>query len=160
MSVVKVNLPELIRDPVLAVAFGLGIGLTPRLPGTVGTLLAIPLWWWLSDLNVLSYLAITAGAFLLGIWVCNHATDTLGRHDHPGIVFDEIVGYLLALVVVPVNIGWLLLSFVLFRFFDIVKPWPICWLDRRIQGGFGVMLDDLIAGLCTAGVILIIRFFL
>ena len=159
MSVVKVNLAELVRDPVLAVAFGLGTGLTPRLPGTVGTLLAIPLWWWLSDLDVILYLAITGCAFLIGIWICNHAMGKLGPHDHPGIVFDEIVGYLLALVVVPTSVGWLLLSFVLFRFFDIVKPWPIGWLDRRIHGGFGVMLDDLAAGFYTAVIILAARAF-
>ncbi|MDJ0957598.1 MAG: phosphatidylglycerophosphatase A [Arenicellales bacterium] len=143
----------------MALAFGLGIGLTPKLPGTVGTLLAIPLWWWLSNLDLNSYLLITACAFLFGIWICQRASERLGQHDHSGIVFDEIVGYLLALVVVPVSVGWLLLSFVLFRFFDVVKPWPICWLDRRIKGGLGVMLDDLAAGIFTAVIILAARAF-
>ena len=83
--------------------------------------------------------------------------DKLGQRDHPEIVFDEIVGYLLALTAVPTSVGWLLLSFVLFRFFDIAKPWPINWLDRRVHGGFGVMLDDLVAGICTAAIILIAR---
>ena len=159
MSVVKVNPADLIRDPVLAVAFGLGTGLTPKIPGTVGTLLAIPLWWWLSDLDSIVYLLIVACAFLFGIWICQRAMERLGQHDHSGIVFDEIVGYLLALVVVPTSIGWLLISFASFRFFDILKPWPICWLDRRIQGGFGVMLDDLAAGIYTAVIILVARAF-
>ena len=141
----------------MAVAFGLGAGLTPKLPGTVGTLLAIPLWWWLSNLHSVLYLVITACAFVLGIWVCDQAMARLSQHDHPGIVIDEIVGYFLALAVVPVGLGWLLVSFVLFRLFDIVKPWPIGWLDRRVEGGVGVMLDDLVAGIYTAVCILIIR---
>ena len=138
-------------------AFGLGAGLVPKIPGTVGTLLAVPLWWLLSGKGAFSYLVITVCIFLLGIWICNRAMDKLGQRDHPEIVFDEIVGYLLALVTVPVSAGWLLLSFVLFRFFDIVKPWPINWLDQRVHGGFGVMLDDLAAGVYTAGIILVAR---
>ena len=143
----------------MAIAFGLGTGLTPKLPGTVGTLLAIPLWWWLSNLDLTGYLLIVTSTFLFGIWICRRASERLGQHDHSGIVFDEIVGYLLALVVVPASVGWLLLSFVLFRFFDVVKPWPICWLDRHIKGGLGVMLDDVAAGIFTAGIILAARAF-
>lgn len=153
----RVSHTKLIRNPCLALAFGLGAGLTPKLPGTVGTLWAIPLWWWLSGLGTTPYLVITGCVFVFGVWICNRAMSKLEQHDHPGIVLDEIVGYLLALVVVPASVGWVLLSFVLFRFFDIVKPWPINWLDQHVRGGLGVMLDDLVAGIGTALIILIAR---
>lgn len=145
---------EIFRSPVLATAFGFGAGLSPKAPGTVGTLLAIPLWWLSSGLGTIPYLTLAAVGFIVGIWVCGRALSLLGQHDHPGIVIDEVSGYFTALVVVPLDIRWLALSFVLFRFFDIIKPWPIGWLDRRVGGGFGVMLDDLVAGLFTALVLL------
>ena len=147
---------QILRSPVLAAAFGFGTGLSPKAPGTVGTLLAIPLWWLSSGLGTIPYLMLAAIGFIVGLWVCGRAISILGQHDHPGIVIDEIVGYFTALVVVPVDVRWLVLSFVLFRFFDIVKPWPIGWLDRRVGGGFGVMLDDLVAGLFTALVMLVV----
>lgn len=146
----------LIKDPALAIAFGLGAGLAPKIPGTVGTLLAIPLWWMFSGLGLLPYLVLTMLAFVFGVWVCERAMSILGEHDHRGIVFDEIVGYFAALAFVPAGPWWVLLSFVLFRLFDILKPWPISWLDRRVPGGFGVMVDDLAAGACTAIVILLV----
>lgn len=139
----------------MACAFGLGAGLSPKAPGTVGTLLAIPLWWMSKGLGTVPYLVLASGGFILGIWACNQAMSIVGQHDHPGIVIDEVVGYFAALVVVPADPAWLILSFILFRFFDILKPWPIGWLDRNIGGGFGVMLDDLVAGLFTALIVLV-----
>ena len=148
---------ELTRSPVLVIAFGLGTGLSARAPGTFGTLLAIPLWWALSAVDPVVYLLIAGCAFVFGVWICDRAVARLARHDHPGIVIDEIVGFLVALAAVPLNLGWLIAAFVLFRFFDIVKPWPISWLDREVRGGLGVMLDDLAAGAATAGVIIALR---
>ena len=94
---------------------------------------------------------------MFGVWVCNRAMARLAHHDHPGIVIDEIVGFLVALAAVPVDLGWVIAAFVLFRALDIVKPWPIGWLDRTIPGGLGVMLDDLAAGAATAVIITALR---
>lgn len=145
--------PDL-RDPAVLVASGFGAGLAPRAPGTFGTLLAIPLWWVLYGAGPAIYLGLAAAGFVAGILICNRATAVLGAHDHPGIVIDEVVGYFAALVVVPLKLQWLILSFLLFRIFDILKPWPISWLDSRVDGGLGIMLDDLVAGVFTAVVML------
>ena len=136
-------------------AFGFGVGLAPRAPGTFGTLLAIPLWWFFSGAGPQIYLMLAMTGFVAGVWICNRATPLLGEHDHPGIVIDEVVGYFAALVVVPTNLAWLALSFAVFRLFDILKPWPIGWLDSNVDGGLGIMLDDLIAGVFTATVMLV-----
>jgi phosphatidylglycerophosphatase A len=141
-----------LRDPTVLAAFGFGAGLAPWAPGTFGTLLAIPLWWIVSGTGLRMYLLLAAAGFVVGIWICNRATTALGEHDHPGIVIDEVVGYFAALVVVPPDLVWLALSFLVFRMFDIFKPWPINWLDRKVGGGLGIMLDDLIAGVFTAAV--------
>lgn len=148
---------DLIRSPSLAAAFGLGAGLSPVAPGTAGTVLAVPLWWLLSDVGAVAYLGLTGVAFIFGLWVCGRAQIRLDRHDHPGIVVDEIVGFMLALAAVPVSVPWVLGAFVLFRALDILKPWPIGWLDRRVAGALGVMLDDLAAGILTALVVLASR---
>lgn len=152
----RLNFGRLLRNPVLALAFGFGAGLFPRAPGTVGTLLALPIWYACSGWSTTAYLALVCLLAAVGVLICHRATQILGVHDHPGIVFDEIVGYLLALAVVPRSFLWLAVSFIVFRFFDIVKPWPIGTLDRRVGGGLGVMLDDLVAGLMTAIVVLLL----
>ncbi len=137
--------PRLSR-PVHWLAFGLGAGLAPKAPGTFGTLAAVPLYLLLAPLPLPAYLAVVAVLALLGIGVCGRTARDLGVHDHPGIVWDEVVGYLLTMSAAPPGWGWVLAGFVLFRLFDILKPWPIGWLDRRIGGGLGIMLDDLLAG--------------
>ena len=137
------------RDPVLLLAFGLGSGLMPRAPGTAGSLLAIALYPLLAGLPLATYLTFLAAFTLAGIWICSRATTKLGVHDHGGIVIDEIAGVWLAMTALPSGLPWLAAGFVLFRFFDIVKPWPISIADRRIKGGLGIMLDDLIAGVLT-----------
>jgi phosphatidylglycerophosphatase A len=146
--------PRALRDPAVLAAFGFGLGLLPRAPGTFGSLLAIPLWWLMSAFGTAVYLWAATAAFAAGIWACSRAAALTGEHDHPGIVIDEIVGYYVALAVIPMELNWLVVSFFLFRLLDILKPWPIGWLDRTVGGGLGVMLDDLIAGLFTAGVML------
>jgi len=134
-------------------AFGFGSGLSPKAPGTMGTLAAIPLWWLLAQLPLSTYLVVVLVAAVAGILICGRAADRLGVHDHGGIVWDEFVGFWIAMAALPVTWQSLILGFVLFRLFDILKPWPISWLDRRVSGGFGIMIDDVIAGLAAAGVI-------
>ena len=131
-------------------AFGFGAGCSPRAPGTMGTLLAVGLYLPLSHLPVAAYLAVVALVSLAGIWLCGRAARDLGVHDHPGIVWDEIAGYLLTMMVAPPGFAWIVVGFLLFRLFDIWKPWPIGWLDRRVGGGLGIMLDDLVAGVFAA----------
>lgn len=138
--------PDLSR-PAHLLAFGFGSGLAPRAPGTAGTLAAVPAYLLLQPLSPTAYLLLLVMLFGLGVWVCGRVAADLGVHDHGGIVLDEWVGFLFTLWLVPPGWGWLLGGFVLFRLFDILKPWPIGWLDRRLSGGFGIMVDDLAAGL-------------
>jgi len=144
---------QLLRSPTLMLAFGFGSGLSQKAPGTMGTLAAIPLWWLLAQLPLSTYLVVVLVAAVAGILICGRAADRLGVHDHGGIVWDEFVGFWIAMAALPVTWQSLILGFVLFRLFDILKPWPISWLDRRVSGGFGIMIDDVIAGLAAAGVI-------
>jgi len=150
--------PGRLRDPWILLALGGGAGLSPRAPGTLGTLVAVPLYLLCLPLSRPLYGLLLVALFLLGIVICAQAARRLGVHDHPAIVWDEIVGYLATLFLLhplpPAHRGaWLLAAFVLFRLFDILKPWPIGWLDRRLRGGLGIMLDDLVAGV-LAGLIL------
>lgn len=138
-------------NPVHLLAFGLGTGAAPYAPGTVGTLLGIPLCWLLAQQELWVYLGVTVILFAIGVWICDRTSKDIGVHDHSGIVFDEVVGYLVTMVAVPVNLWTLLAGFLLFRLFDIVKPWPIRWMDKRVKGGFGIMIDDVLAGLFGLG---------
>ncbi len=131
-------------------AFGFGSGLAPKAPGTWGTLAALPLCVLMSPLPIWVYLAATAALFALGIWVCGQTARDLGLDDPGAIVWDEWVGLLVTLTAAPAGWGWLLAGFVLFRLFDILKPWPIRVLDRSLHGGLGIMLDDLVAGVMAA----------
>ncbi|MBU0499950.1 MAG: phosphatidylglycerophosphatase A [Gammaproteobacteria bacterium] len=135
-----------LRNPIHLLAFGFGSGTAPVAPGTFGTLAAVPLYLFMAPLPLPLYLGITLAAFLLGIYLCGRTSRDLGIHDHSGIVWDEFVGFWVTMTAVP--LGWeeVLAGFVLFRLFDILKPWPIGWLDRRMEGGLGIMLDDLLAG--------------
>lgn len=142
--------PRLLRHPLGMLAFGFGSGLAPVAPGTAGTLAAVPLYLLVRELPLEAYLALVALLFLLGVPACDHAARRLGVHDHPAIVWDEIVGYLAAMICAPTGMVWPAAGFALFRFFDILKPWPISWCDRRVHGGIGIMLDDLLAGLFSA----------
>lgn len=136
----------LLRHPVHFLALGFGSGLAPRAPGTFGTLAALPLYLLLAALPWPVYLAVVAALAVVGVALCAHTARALGEHDHPAIVWDEIVGYLLTMTAAPAGWPWWLAGFALFRFFDILKPWPIRWADRRVHGGLGIMLDDLLAG--------------
>lgn len=137
---------SILRNPVHLLAFGLGSGLAPKAPGTFGTLAAVPLYLLLAQLPLPIYLLVLVLAFGLGIWLCDKTARDLGVHDHGGIVWDEFVGFWLTMVAAPAGWLWILLGFLLFRLFDILKPFPINWFDRRIKGGMGIMLDDALAG--------------
>ena len=134
-------------NPLHLLAFGFGSGAAPKAPGTFGTIAAIPLYLVISQLTHWYYLAVVLVMAGFGVWLCDRVARELRVHDHPGIVWDEWVGFLITMWLAPVGWGWLLLGFVLFRFFDIVKPWPINLLDSNVQGGWGIMLDDIVAGI-------------
>lgn len=141
------------RNPVHFLAFGLGSGASPRAPGTAGTLAAVPLWYLLSQTPLVIYLLLVLLAFVIGIWLCGRTSRDLGVHDHGGIVWDEFVGYWITMIAVPVDWVWALAGFILFRLFDILKPWPIGPVDKRVHGGLGIMLDDVLAGVMAAAVL-------
>jgi len=140
-------------------ALGFGSGLAPKAPGTFGTLVALPLVWLLSLAGTAWFIAFLLLGTLLGIYVCGKTAADVGEHDHGAIVWDEIMGFTLAMLFVPVTLGTLVLGFVLFRFFDIVKPWPIRWCDERVHGGLGIMLDDLLAALPALAIMHLVLYF-
>jgi len=152
--------PGLLLHPVDLLALGFGSGLVPVAPGTAGTLVAIPVYLLLQGLPLAFYIPLVAGLFLVGIPICTHTARRLGVHDHPAIVWDEIVGYLVTMTLAPPGWIWVAVGFVLFRIFDIIKPWPIGWCDRRVHGGFGIMLDDLLAGVMAAFVLQLLVIYL
>jgi phosphatidylglycerophosphatase A len=132
------------------IAFGFGSGLLTRAPGTMGTLAAVPFAFLIPQLGGFTLFLLFLAGFFGGSWLCHRVAQRLGVEDYGGIVWDEMIGYWFAVAWLPIQWPWLLAAFVLFRFFDIVKPWPINALDANIHGGFGIMLDDVIAGLYTA----------
>ena len=135
-----------LSHPAHVIAFGFGAGLAPRAPGTVGTLAAWPLGWLLGGLIAPApFVAALIVAFLIGIWACELTGRALGVADHRAMVWDEMVAFWLVLAILPRSFAWQAAAFVLFRVFDIAKPPPIRWFERRYHGGFGVMFDDLLA---------------
>jgi phosphatidylglycerophosphatase A len=138
---------ELLNNPNHLFAFGFGSGLAPKAPGTFGTLAAVPIFWLIQDLSWPLYLSWLLVTFALGVLWCDRSSKALGVHDHGGIVWDEFVGYWITMFMAPKGLLWMLIGFVLFRLFDIVKPWPINWLDKKVAGGFGIMIDDVLAGI-------------
>ena len=132
--------------PAHFLSFGFGSGLFPKAPGTAGTLVAFPIHWYLAErLTDAQFILVLLLAFAVGVWVCEKTGKTLGVADHGGMVWDEIVAFLLVLIFTPEVFFWQLLAFLLFRFFDIVKPPPIRHFDRTWHGGLGVMFDDILA---------------
>jgi len=147
LKTVAPSFPQLCSRPVHWLAFGFGSGLAPKAPGTFGTLAALPIFWLIQDWPLLWYLVWLLATFAVGVYLCDRCARDLGVHDHPGIVWDEMVGYWLTMLMAPKGWLWMLVGFVYFRIFDIAKPWPIGWADRRVHGGLGIMLDDVLAGL-------------
>ena len=136
-----------LRTPAGLFAFGFGSGLARFAPGTMGTLAAVPFALLLKQLPGLAYGAALVALFLAGVWFCGAASRALGRDDPGGIVWDEMVGYWQTVALLPPDWGWWLAAFVLFRCFDILKPWPIRQVERSFAGGLGIMLDDVFAAL-------------
>ncbi len=154
----KPTLSDIIKRPAVLLACGLGSGLIPKAPGTFGTLATIPLFLWMQHLSMPSYLLITAAFFVLGIWISAEAIKIFHRDDPSEVVWDEVVGFLITMIAAPSGWQWLVMGFVLFRIFDIWKPWPVSLADQKLHGGLGIMLDDVIAGVYALLVLQIIAF--
>lgn len=141
-----VNAKQIITNPLHCMAFGFGSGLAPKAPGTFGTLMAVPLYLLLNQLPLMAYCVVILVTFFIGIYLCGKTADDLGVHDHPGIVWDEFVGFWITMIAAPAGWLWLVMGFLLFRLFDIWKPWPIKLLDKNVESGLGIMIDDVLAG--------------
>lgn len=150
-----------LSNPIHLAAVGFGSGLAPKAPGTFGTLAAIPLFYLLAMLSIEWYLSIVIISSLLGFWFCHVTSKDMGVHDHKAIVWDEFVGFWITMIPVLVVYPeireeaaipwlWVVVGFLLFRFFDVLKPFPISWLDKKVHGGFGIMIDDIVAGIFAA----------
>jgi len=157
----KNYLPRFIlTQPISFIACGFGAGAMRFAPGTWGTLMAVPFYLLLRHLSAPLYMLVLVFSTIFGIWICEKTTQALKVHDHPGIVWDEMVGFWLTMFLVPMrfNFYWILLGFVLFRLFDIWKPWPIRWLDRHVKGGVGIMFDDILAAIYAWVILQVIIF--
>ena len=148
-----------IRSPVHLLAFGFGSGLAPFAPGTFGTLAAVLLYLPMQYLSLPLYCLMVAAVCVAGVWICGRSSEMLGVHDHGGIVWDEFAGYFITMIAAPAGWQWIVLGFVLFRIFDIIKPWPIKWADKQVHGGLGIMLDDILAGFISLALLQIIASF-
>ncbi|WP_446811056.1 phosphatidylglycerophosphatase A [Methylomonas sp. 2BW1-5-20] len=146
----RLSARQIIKDPTLFLAFGFGSGLSKVMPGTMGTVAAIPVYLAALQAGQIAYFLITMFIVAIGILICDRAARKLEVHDFGGIVWDEIAGFLITMWGIAYSWQSLLAGFALFRFFDIVKPWPIKWLDRHVEGGFGIMLDDVVAAVFAA----------
>jgi phosphatidylglycerophosphatase A len=148
--IIRPTLRFLVAHPAHFLALGFGTGLAPVAPGTVGTLLGFPIYSLLAAwLAPVERLAAIGGMFALGIWACGATGRAMGIPDHSAMNWDEVVAFLLILMVTPPGLGWQAFAFFAFRFFDVVKPPPIRYFDRTIKGGFGVMFDDVVAAFYT-----------
>lgn len=131
------------------IAFGFGSGVLPVMPGTYGTLVAVPIYLLLQNLPILAYGIVCVLITVFGAWLSEKVSKEIGIHDYPGMNFDEIVGFLVTMFAAPKGWFWIALGFGLFRVFDILKPGPIKWVDKHIKGGIGVVLDDCLAAFCA-----------
>ena len=149
---------KLLKHPYAWIALGFGTGLAPKAPGTFGSLAAATMWWFLySNLSIPFQLAIIGAGFAIGVIVSNWMIEKTGVQDPGFIVWDEFIGQWIALLLLPKTLLWYAVGFALFRLFDIVKRGPVGWADKRFKGGFGVMFDDVIAGLMAMGVGVVIN---
>lgn len=148
-----------LKNPIHFLALGFGSGLMPKAPGTFGTLAAIPVYMLCQNLSQLYYLIFVLLVSVAGVFICQYTSNALKVHDHPGIVIDEFAGYFITMIAIPFTWQWMLVGFVLFRLFDILKPWPISWLDKKVHGGFGIMIDDVLAGAFSLLIMHIILYF-
>lgn len=135
------------HNPLHFIAFGFGSGAVPVGPGTVGTLLAVPFYLLLRQLSLAHYIAAVLLITILAIFISEKVSRDIGEHDHPGMNIDEFVGFFVTMIAAPPAWQWIIVGFVLFRLFDIFKPPPISWVDRHVGGGFGMIFDDILAGI-------------
>jgi len=131
---------------ILFLATGFGVGYSPIAPGTLGTLVAIPIYYFLSGIPFPLYEITLVGFFFLSVWVSENAERFFGKKDDQRIVIDEIIGFLITMLWIPKTIPFIIIGFFLFRFFDILKPFPVRHLEKGLKGGYGVVLDDVLAG--------------
>jgi len=136
-----------LANPIQFLALGFGSGLAPKAPGTFGTLAAVPLFLLMSSLSPLFYALLVLVVCISGIYICGKAAKDVGVHDHGAIVWDEFAGFFITMFMIPVSWQSVLVGFILFRIFDIAKPWPISVADKKLTGGFCIMFDDVLAGL-------------
>lgn len=148
------------EKPLYFIAFGFGSGIMPFAPGTFGTLFAAFLYCLLPQMTFYSYLAFTVIVTLISMYVCDKASREIHIHDHPGMCLDEFPGFFVTMLFAPTGCLGLVLGFVLFRFFDIIKPWPINWLDKNVHGGVGMVLDDVVAGLFASVLFIVLKLLL
>ena len=146
-------------NPVHFLAFGFGSGLSPKAPGTAGTVVAVLMFLLIAQLPLAVYITAVVLAFFLGIYLCGKTAEDLGVHDHGGIVWDEFVGFWITMILVPFTWYWILAGFILFRIFDILKPFPIGLLDKKMQGGLGIMVDDVLAGIYALACLHLVNYF-
>jgi phosphatidylglycerophosphatase A len=145
------------KHPVHALAYGLGTGLSPVAPGTVGTLVGVALFWVMAPLPPAVYAAITVALALAGVFICGQTAHDLGLKDPGAIVYDEIVGFLVAMYLLPRDWRWVAAGFVVYRLFDIWKPWPMRVVEKSLGVGGGIVADDIVAGLYTLAVLHLAR---
>lgn len=147
-------IPESVwRNPLHFIAFGFGSGAIPVAPGTFGTFLAIPFYLLIRPTPIYVYCGIVLIITLVSIWICDKVSKEIGVDDHQGMNLDEFVGFFVTMIAAPHGCWWILLGVVLFRFFDIVKPFPIRQIDEKVHGGFGMILDDVCAGVYSCIII-------
>lgn len=146
------------RHPIYFIGFGFGSGAMPFAPGTFGTLMAIPFYLLCQSLPLMSYLMVVAILILVSSWICEYLSKQIEINDHPGMCIDELAGFFVTMINAPVGWPWVVLGFLLFRFFDIIKPWPIRLVDRNMHNGFGMVLDDVLAGVFSLSIIQMIAY--
>ena len=152
MTTTKQSVNFNLTNPIHFLALGFGSGLAPKAPGTFGTLAAIPVFLLLSLLTPWPYLIVVLLLSIAGIYICGKTASDVGVHDHGAIVWDEFIGFFITMFMVPLSISSILVGFILFRVFDIFKPWPISLADKKLHGGFGIMFDDVLAGLLSLAI--------
>lgn len=151
------NVRFLLQHPAHFFGLGFGSGLAPKAPGTFGTLVGFPLFWLISVYALSTQLLVVAALFLIGIYFCDITGKALGVPDYGGIVWDEIVAMMLVLAFTPNQWQWWIVAFMLFRLFDIWKPFPIRYFDAKLKNGFGVMFDDLLAAIFAIACLLLLE---
>lgn len=146
-----------LTNPIHLLAVGLGSGMSPIMPGTMGSAMAIPLWLLFDGLQPYLYWVLIVVAFIFGCFLCQKTSDDTHTHDSGHIVWDEFVGMWITLFFIPqISVLWVAIAFVAFRVFDMAKPWPIRWFDKRVPGGFGIMVDDVIAAIFSSVTVYVI----